>query len=108
MKTLLLASLLLSGACYDAHMGDLYGRRSRAAFDAQQGGKGEAAAFDAVDARTASQRYHSAPTQGGGQQAAPTLSIPLTGSYGGSSGSSTMGVTPSGPPAGGVRLDAVR
>ncbi len=107
MKTMLLG-LLLCGACYEAHMGDLYGRRSRAAFDAQQGGKGEPIAIDAVDARLVSLRFHNAPTQGGQQGAGPTLSIPLQGGYGGSSGSSSMGVAPSGPPAGGIRLDAAR
>jgi hypothetical protein len=106
---ILLATLLLAGACADPHMGDLYGRRTRTALDAQRDAKTEGVALDSADAKIVTTRYHNAPTQGGGQPTGATLSIPVSGSYGGSSGSSSMtGVQPSGPPAGGIRLDAVR
>ena len=110
MKRMLLASLLLVGACADAHMGELYGRRTKAAFDAQRDGKAEGVALDSADAKLVTVRHHNTPAQGGGQPSGATLSIPLQGSYGGSSGgtSSMTGVAPSGPPAGGIRLDAVR
>jgi hypothetical protein len=109
MKRTLLVSLLLVGACADAHLGDVYGRRSRAAFDAQQGGKGEAVLFDGADGKLATLRHHNTPTQPGGQQGGATLSIPLSTSSS-SSGSSSMTGGPStgAPPGGGIRLDAVR
>ena len=108
MKTLLLASLLLVGACADAHLGDVYGRRTRAALDAERDARTEGTTLDAQDAKLVSQRHHNTPTQG----AAPATSailVPTSGGYGGSSGGSSMsGVAPAGPPAGGIRLDAVR
>ena len=107
---ILLTTLLLAGACADPHLGDLYGRRLRSAFDVQRDAKTEGATLDSADAKIVTTRYHNAPTQGGAQPTGATLSIPVSGSsYGGSSGSSSMtGVQPSGPPAGGIRLDAVR
>jgi hypothetical protein len=107
---ILLATLLLAGACADPHMGDLYGRRTRSAFDAQRDARTEGVSLDAVDGKAVSTRYHSTPTQGGQQQSGASISIPIapmSSSQQGYSGSSS-GVQASGPPAGGIRLVAVK
>lgn len=107
MMKLVLAGLLFVAACADPHLGDLYGRRTRTALDAQAAGRGEGVPIDNADAKLVTTRHHNTPTQGqqGGQPAAALL-VPTSG-YGSSTGSS-MGVQPTGAPPGGIRLDAVK
>jgi hypothetical protein len=101
---------LLLAACADPHLGDIYGRRTRSALDAQRDAKTEGATLDADDAKLISAKHHSKPAPGtpGAQQAVPSMGSYGGGSssYGGSSGSSSTGV-PSSPQTG-IRLDAAR
>jgi hypothetical protein len=93
--------------CADPHLGDFYGRRTRAAFDAQAqaSGGGSAGTLDADDAKItlARQRGRAIPGTAG---AAPM------GAYGGGAGavilSGSSGSVPSSSPSGQIRLDAVR
>ncbi len=108
MIRIVLLTLALAG-CADPHLGDVYGRRTRTALDAQRDAKTEGAVLDADDAKLVSARHHSKPAPGtpGAQQPSAGMSGSfMSGSYGGSSGSST-GVAPS-PQTGGIRLDASR
>jgi hypothetical protein len=108
MMKLALAGLLFVAACADPHLGDLYGRRTRTALDAQAAGKGEGIPLDNADARLVTTRHHNTPTQGQqGGQAPAALLVPTSG-YGSSSSGSSMGVQPAGAPPGGIRLDAVK
>ena len=99
--------------CADTHLGDFYGRRTRAALDAQAQASGGASAgtLDADDAKVTLARQRGRLPPGTGPSAAG-----ITGSgngYGGTGGGaivggSTSGGVPSSSPSGQLRLDAVR
>jgi hypothetical protein len=112
MKILLaLWALGTLAGCADPHLGDLYGRRTRTALDAQAqtSGGDSAGRLDADDAKLtlARQRGRAAPGTAGAAQA-----LPSTGAYGYSGtilgGSSAGAVAPSSPSGGQLRMDAVR
>ena len=119
MKILLAFWVLAELAgCADSHLGDLYGRRTRSAFDAQaQVAVGDSAGtLDADDAKItlARQRGRVVPGTGGAAQAVPGMGGYGTGyGYSGAGnnniiGGSTSGGVPSSSPSGQIRLDAVR
>jgi hypothetical protein len=90
------------------HLGDNYGRRTRAAFDAQAAGRGQGSmAIDGEDAKTVMTRHHIKPgtQQGaGGQQG---LGMPM-GAFVGGSSSQGSPVTTTNTGKSPISLDAVR
>jgi hypothetical protein len=110
MIRIALLALALAG-CADPHLGDVYGRRLRTAFDAQRDAKTDGATLDADDAKLVSARHHSKPAPGT-PGAAPTggMGAMSGGQMGGSYGSSTSGMSTGVAPAPqtGLRLDAAR
>jgi hypothetical protein len=115
MKILLaLWALAELAGCADPHLGDFYGRRTRAALDAQAqaaSGGDSPGTLDADDAKVtlARQRGRAVPGTAGAAQAVPPLGAYGFGGAGGAGmvGGSTGGV-PSSSPSGQLRLDAVR
>jgi hypothetical protein len=100
-----LVALLLSvttAACAGPHLGDGYGRRTRAALD-QQRSRGEGGmALDGDDAVQVMQQHRAAPGAGGSYQTGAPVT-PASGIGGGmsSSGATATPITP-------IRLDAVK
>jgi len=93
----------LVAACAGPHLGDNYGRRTRAALDAQRaGGREGGMAIDGDDAVQVMQQHRAAPSAGGSYQTGAAVT-PASGIGGGmsSSGATTTPITP-------IRLDAVK
>jgi hypothetical protein len=100
--------VLVLSACGGPHLGDGYGRRNHAAFEAQAQGRGEAnRAVDGEDAKAILQRHRGLTKDSTQQPQRPgAIIVPtLTSSGSSSSSSSNYGSTRE---MGGIRLDAVR
>ena len=98
----LLASLLCA-ACAGPHLGDNYGRRTRAALDQQKSRGGEGGiALDGDDAVQVMLQHRASPGAGGSYQTGAAVT-PASSIGGGmsSSGATTTPITP-------IRLDAVK
>lgn len=110
-----LALVLLFAGCADAHLGELYGRRTRSALDSSRDAKSEGAVIDSDDAKLVSTRHHNRVIQGqsGGQGGGGGGSMGSFQALGGASaapagGSSIGRESGGGGGGGGIRLDAIK
>ena len=104
LRRALLPALLALAACGGPHLGDGYGRRTRAALDAQKAQRGDGMGIDGDDARQVMFQHRAAPGAGGVAQTGAAVT-PASGIGGGMSSSTTSTTaTPITP----IRLDAVR